>query len=85
MALNAQIHIWPEEIGAGVNERGNIEIAGLDRKQGTIVKIEIHSAQWKHVYAQLGRLKGVGIVKPKSNLSVVGGDDIPKVEMPDAD
>jgi len=68
--INAQVHIWPEEIGAGVNERGNVEIAGLDRANGTIVKIEIHSAQWKHVLQQLGRLKGVGIVKPTSSVEV---------------
>ena len=63
MPLSAQVHIWPNEIGAGVNERGNVEIVGMDRDTGTIVKIEVHSGKWKHVYAQLGRLRGVGIVK----------------------
>jgi hypothetical protein len=63
MAHNVQVHIWPEEIGAGVNERGNVEIVGVDRSDGTIVKIEIHSEKWKHVLTQLGRLRGVGIVK----------------------
>lgn len=71
MPMSAQVHIWPKEIGAGVNERGNVEIVGMDRENGTVVKIEIHSAQWKHVMQQLGRLKGVGIVKPTSTLEVV--------------
>jgi len=66
MPISAQVHIWPEEIGAGVNERGNVEIVGMDRETGTIVKIEIHSAKWKHVYSQLGRMKGVGIVRPET-------------------
>lgn len=76
MALTAQVHIWPKEIGAGVNERGNVEIVGMDRDTGTVVKIEIHSGQWKHVYSQLGRLKGVGIIKPGTSLEVVS--DIPE-------
>lgn len=64
MAIQAQVHIWPSEIGMGVNERGNVEVVGMDREQGTVVKIEIHSAQWQHVLKQMGRLKGVGIVRP---------------------
>lgn len=76
MALSAQVHIWPKEIGAGVNERGNVEIVGMDRETGTLVKIEIHSAQWQHVLKQLGRLKGVGIVRPESGLTVVTDEDM---------
>ncbi|MFI5419576.1 MAG: hypothetical protein ACHQ1H_01270 [Nitrososphaerales archaeon] len=75
--MSAQVHIWPKEIGAGVNERGNVEIVGMDRDTGTIVKLEIHSAQWKHVMVQLGRLKGVGIIKPgASQLEVVTDEGI---------
>lgn len=77
MALTAQVHIWPGEIGAGVNERGNVEIVGMDRETGCIVKIEIHSQKWKHVYSQLGRLSGVGIVRPDSQLEVVTADGTP--------
>jgi hypothetical protein len=71
MALNAQVHIWPEEIGAGINERGNVEIVGMDRDTGCVVKIEIHSSKWQHVYKQLGRMKGVGSARPSSVLEVV--------------
>ena len=77
MPLSGQIHIWPKEIGAGVNERGNVEVVGMDRDTGTIVKIEIHSAQWKHVLQQFGRLAGVGIVKP-AGLEIVA--DLPNEE-----
>lgn len=82
MPITAQVHIWPKEIGAGVNERGNVEVVGMDRDTGTIVKIEIHSAQWKHVMAQFGRLRGVGIVKPGKTLEVV--TDMPN-DNPDGD
>jgi hypothetical protein len=80
MAINAQVHIWPEEIGAGVNERGNVEVVGLDRDTGTVVKIEISSQQWKHVYAQLGRLRGVGIYQANRKVEIVSDlpDDLPK-------
>lgn len=76
MPLSAQIHIWPQEIGSGVNERGNVEIVGMDRDTGTVVKIEIHSAQWKHVLSQLQRMKGVGIIKANRQLEVVS--EMPK-------
>lgn len=75
MACQTNVHIWPREIGAGVNERGNVLVTGMDREQGTTVTIEIHSAQWKHVLAQFGRLSGVGIVRPEG-LHVVTDDDM---------
>jgi hypothetical protein len=71
MATSIQAHIWPEEIGAGVNERGNVEIVGMDRETGSVVKIEISSQQWKHVYTQLGRMRGVGIHKANRKIEIV--------------
>ena len=52
------------QIAAGVNDQGNVEIAGIDQSTGNTVIIEIHSAVWKESYAKLGRLRGVGIHKP---------------------
>jgi hypothetical protein len=75
--INVQVHIWPKEIGAGVNERGNVEIVGMDAAEGTIVKIEVGSQEWPHVYKQLGRLTGVGIYKAnRAPIEVV--QDLPK-------
>ncbi len=63
MPLVLNCHIMPKELGAGVNDNGNVEIFGIDKDSGAIVTIEIHSASFKRVMEQLGRLRGVGIVK----------------------
>lgn len=76
MALSAQVHIWPKEIGCSVNERGNVEIVGMDREEGSVVIIEIASQQWKHVYSQLGKMSGVGIYKANRKVEVV--KDLPE-------
>lgn len=63
MPLVLNCHIMPRELGAGVNDNGNVEIFGVDKESGAIVTIEIHSASYKRVLEQLQRLTGVGIVK----------------------
>lgn len=63
MPVTVQLHIWPKELGCKVNERGNVEVVGMDRETNTIVIIEIHSGKWKHILNQFNRMTGVGILK----------------------
>ena len=74
MPVELVVHIFPKELGAAVNERGNVEIFGIDRESRASVTMEINSQNWKHVMEQFGRMKGVGIAKPKSSLEVVTDD-----------
>lgn len=76
MATSVQLHIWPKEIGSSVNDRGNVEIVGMDREDGTVVIIEIASQQWPHILKQLGRMRGVGIHKANRKIEVVS--DLPE-------
>lgn len=70
----------PKELGAGVNDNGNVEIFGIDKESGALVTIEIHSASWKHVLSQLQRLTGIGIYKAgRKELEVVS--EIPNLEV----
>lgn len=71
MAHNVQVHIWPNEVGMQVNERGNVELMGLDREDGTYVTIEFSSHNWKRIYQQMGRLQGIGIHKANRKIEVV--------------
>jgi len=63
MPLAVQLHIFPKEVGMKVNDNGNVEICGMDRDTGTVIIIEINSQHWKHIYGQMGRMRGVGIAK----------------------
>lgn len=74
MPLTAKVHIWPQNILAEVNERGNVCIVGQDPDTGAEVMIEIHSASWPTVYEKLGRMKGVGIHKVNRKIEVVTDD-----------
>lgn len=73
--IGVQIHMFPKEIGIGVNEQGNVEIVGMDRDTGSLVKLEIGSREWKAFYSAAGRLSGVGIYKANRKLEVV--EDMP--------
>lgn len=61
------------QVAAGVNDQGNVEIAGVDMNTGTTVIIEIHSSVWRDTYEKLGRMKGVGIYKA-GRIAIVGDD-----------
>lgn len=51
------------QVAAGVNEQGNVELAGIDTNTGNAVILEIHSSVWHEAYRKMGRLTGVGIYK----------------------
>lgn len=72
--MGMTIHMQGNQIAAGVNDQGNVELAGIDMNTGTTVIIEIHSAAWKETYAKLGRLSGVGIYKA-GRIGIVGATD----------
>jgi hypothetical protein len=63
MPLAVQLHMFPGEIGMRVNDTGNVEIMGVDRDTGSAVTLEINSQHWKHVYNQMGKMRGIGIHK----------------------
>lgn len=75
MAVDFHMHIWPRNIGGQVNERGNVEIIAIDKDHGAVVVVEVHHAEWPHFLQQMGRMKGIGIVRPKSEVVVVQNND----------
>ena len=72
--MGLTIHMQGNQVAAGVNDQGNVELAGVDMGTGTTVIIEIHSSVWKETLAKLGRLSGVGIYKA-GRIGIVGGTD----------
>jgi hypothetical protein len=68
-----EIVVTPSQIAAGITERGDVAITGVDPQFGTTVTIVVESTHWKTVLEKLGRLKGVGIYKA-NRLPIVGVD-----------
>ena len=54
---------FPAQVAAGVTEKGDIAITGIDPQTGMTITIVVESSAWKEVYAKLGRLRGVGIYR----------------------
>lgn len=73
MAL--EINCAPPEIAAGVDDQGNVVIAGIDRGTGIHVSITIDSTHWKAVYEKLGRLSGIGIYTGNRKINLAPNKD----------
>ena len=72
--MGLTIHMQGNQIAAGVNDQGNVEIAAIDMNTGMTVIVEVHSLVWKETLTKLGRLSGVGIYKA-GRIGIVGGTD----------
>ncbi len=72
-----QINAHCPEIGAGVDDQGNVLIHAIDKQQGLVVTLTIESGYWKKVLENLGRLSGVGIVRATNLIPIKGmqGED----------
>jgi hypothetical protein len=58
-----EIIVLPQQIAAGITEKGDVAITGIDPQSGMTISIVCESSHWKAVYEKLGQLKGVGIYK----------------------
>ncbi len=70
-----EIKAHTPEIGAGVDEQGNVVIHAIDRSTGLIVTMTIESAYWPKALENFGRLKGVGIVRANNLIPIKGIQD----------
>jgi len=67
-----EIRAHTPEIGAGVDEQGNVVIHAIDKNAGLIVTITVESDYWQKALDNLGRLKGVGIVRATNLIPIKG-------------
>lgn len=70
-----EIKAHTPEIGAGVDDQGNIVIHAIDRGAGLVITITIESAYWQKALDNFGRLKGVGIVRATNLIPIKGIQD----------
>lgn len=70
-----EIKAHTPEIGAGVDEQGNVLIHAIDRPSGLVVTLTIESAYWQKALENFGRLKGVGIVRATNLIPIKGIQD----------
>lgn len=70
-----EIKAHTPEIGAGVDEQGNVLIHAIDRSGGMVVTLTIESAYWQKALENFGRLKGVGIVRATNLIPIKGIQD----------
>lgn len=71
-----EIRAHTPEIGAGVDDQGNVTIHAIDKQQGIILTITVESQYWKKVYENLGRLNGVGIVRATNLIPIKAVQDL---------
>lgn len=70
-----EITMFPQQIAAGVSEKGDVAITGVNPNTGMTITLMVESSNWKEVYKKLGALRGVGIYKANRIISAVDNDD----------
>jgi hypothetical protein len=68
-----EITMFPQQIAAGISDKGDVAITGVNPNTGMTITLMVESSNWKEVYKKLGALKGVGIYRA-NRIAVVPDD-----------